>query len=323
MRRRLALTLTAALVAALAALTACTPPGSPPPALPAHVGFGLSAQPADVAAGGWMPASGVPWDYAYQYLAGDWPTWNEKAQFALFYAQSAKARGYIPVFPYYQLLQRSGPCATCGEAQRDLAHLNDATTMAGWFADFATLMKRLGPGTYDGVNGFGSTAVINVEPDLSGYANQAVLDNSRCFGFCTGTGNDPSKLRTAVASSGVADVAAYANTFAGFNKAIIHLRDKYAPNVLLGVHVSTWAPIQDIGSSTDPSLDAASLGRTAGAFAAASGNFDLVFNDVADRDAGLTGRWWDRDNRTFPNFTRWEQFVKAIATETGKRIVVW
>src|SRR6266511_4977579 len=49
---------------------------------------------------GWMPQSNVPWDYAYQYLAGGvntgggWRTWNEKAQFPLWYAKGAAGNGY-------------------------------------------------------------------------------------------------------------------------------------------------------------------------------------------------------------------------------------
>ena len=40
-------------------------------------------------------------------------------------------------------------------------------------------MKRLGPGTYDGVHGFGKTALIDLEPDFTGgYAMQAVNNNA-------------------------------------------------------------------------------------------------------------------------------------------------
>jgi hypothetical protein len=39
------------------------------------------------------------------------------------------------------------------------------------------------------------------------------------------------------------------NTFRGFMLALQHLRDVYAPNVLLAFHVSDWAAGQDVGSS--------------------------------------------------------------------------
>jgi hypothetical protein len=321
-----------------------TQPGAVPSGLPTHFGIGLSAQPPDLAAAGWVPTSGIPFDYAYQYLAGGvntgggWQTWNTSAQFPLWYARDAHARGAIPVFPYYMLLQSASACGGCGEAAADLARLNDAPLMAAYFADFAKLMQRLGSGTYDGIAGYGDTAVVHVEPDLAGYAQQAVLDAADCYGHCTGTGNDPSLLRASVTSSGSAVVAGYADTFRGFNLALLHLRDVYAPNVKLAFHVSNWATGPDIGSDTRASLDPVAQGNLAGAFAAASGvssapagtsTYDLLFNDVADRDAGyyqqVLGKnvWWDRDNVTVPNFERWEQFLGAVTATTGRRAIVW
>ena len=50
-------------------------------------------------------------------------------------------------------------------------------------------MQRLGTGTYGGVAGYGGKSIVHVEPDLSGYAEQAVLDPSHCFNlFGTGCG---------------------------------------------------------------------------------------------------------------------------------------
>ncbi|HZP31469.1 MAG TPA: hypothetical protein VFC99_21125, partial [Acidimicrobiia bacterium] len=277
------------------------PPRHPPAGLPAHFAIGLAASPPDLAGNGWVAQSGIPFDYAYTYLAGGvstgtgWASWNSNATYPLSYAQSAHARGAIPVLPYYMLLQSSGPCSSCAEAAKDLAHLDDAGVMAAYYADFAKLMQRLGPGTYDGVAGYGGTVIVQVEPDLSGYAEQAVLSASSCGGHCSGVGNDPAFLHASVASSGFADVAGYPNTYAGFNFALLHLRDLYAPNVRLAFHVSNWATWRDVGSDTDPNLDPVALGDLAGAFAAASGvtsapagtsTYDLVFNDVADRDAG-------------------------------------
>jgi hypothetical protein len=329
---------------------ACGPAGPPSPSppltgLPTHFGIGLSAAPEDVASNGWVPNSGVPFDYAYQYLAAGvntgqgWQTWNSGAQFPLLYANDAHARGTIPVFPYYMLLQSNGPCGSCGEAQKDLAHLNDAAVMASYYADFTKLMERLGPGTYDGITGFGGTVIVHVEPDLSGYAEQAARFSGDCYGFCTGSGNDPSLVGASVGSSGNADVAAYPNTYRGFSLALLHLRDRYARNVKLAFHVSDWATGRDIGSDTDPNLDPVAEGDLAGAFAAASGassapagtsTYDLVFNDVSDRDAGYykyvrnqPDAFWDRLNVTLPNFTRWERFIGAVTATTGRKAMVW
>ena len=322
-----------------------TPGGAVPAGLPTRVGVGLAASPDDLAAGGWVASTGVPFDYANQYLAAGvntgsgWQTWNSDAEFPDLYADAARTRGAIPVFSYYMLLQSNGSCGACGEAQRDLSNLNNPGLMAAYYADFATLMQRLGTGTYGGVTGYGATSIVQVEPDLSGYAEQAVLSPSSCYGHCSGTGNDPSLLSASVASSGASAVAGYPDTYRGFNLALLHLRDVYAPNVLLAFHVSNWATLRDIGSDPDPTLSGAAQGALAGAFAAASGvssapsttsTYDLVFNDVDDRDAGyyqyVDGRsdaFWDRLNVTVPDFTRWEQYLGAVTAATGRRAMVW
>src|SRR5258706_13755882 len=74
--------------------------------------FGLGNGPSDRT---WMTASGVPWKYRYQYLAGGvnppnpWQTWQNLAlppgQFAVDYMNDSWAHGYIPVFTYYEILQ--------------------------------------------------------------------------------------------------------------------------------------------------------------------------------------------------------------------------
>jgi hypothetical protein len=325
---------------------AMTPPGALPAGLPDRLGIGLAASTDDLAPSGWVASTGVPFDYAYQYLAGGvntgggWQTWNANAQFPLLYAQAAKARGAIPVLTYYMLLQSTGPCGSCGEARQDLTNLNTTALMAAYYQDFTTLLQRLGSTTVGGLAGYGGTVIVQVEPDLSGYAEQAVLDPAdNCYGYCTGTGNDPNLLRASVASSGNADVAAYPNTWRGFNLALLHLRDRYAPNVELGFHVSNWSTGPDIGSDPSAALNGTTQGDLAGSFAAASGvtsapagtsTYNLVFNDVANRDAGYakyvlgqSNAFWDQRNVTLPDFTRWEQYLSAVTSTTGRRAIVW
>src|SRR5205823_5983713 len=98
----------------------------------------------------------------------------------------------------------------------------------------------------------------------------------------------------------------FANTYTGFNQALLHLRDVYAPNVLLAFHVSDWATRYDVGSSTDTTLDWTALGNQAGAFAGAAGvtqpgpgtsSYDLVFNDLAElQQTGVIGLLFGRGN---------------------------
>jgi hypothetical protein len=294
--------------------------------------FGLEAGQGDT----WLPQSGIPWDFTFQYLAGGvntgqgWETWNSNGTFVLNDARDARQHGYIPMFPYYEILQSRGSCANCDENRKDIANLNDAALMRAYYQNFALLMKRLGPGTYDGIQGFGSTAIINVEPDFAGgYAVQAV-NNGACFGFCTGRGNDPALLEAAVGGSGFADVAGYADTYAGFTQALAHLRDLYAPNVLLGYDVSEWATGVDVGLDSRANLDAAGMGQQVGAFLSKTGPHEVLFNDPLDRDAGQyrvmfgQNRWWDRLNVSFPNFARWEQYLHgAIIADNNKPMLLW
>jgi hypothetical protein len=321
------------LVALLLAALPCTPArAQSAEGLRDHFMFGLEAGQGDT----WMPQSGIPWDVTYQYLAGGvntgqgWETWNPNGTFALNYARDASQHGYVPMFPYYEILQSRGPCGTCDEIKRDLAHLNDPRLMGAYYQNFALLMKRLGPGTYDGIQGFGGAALINVEPDFAGgYAVQAV-NRGTCFGFCSGRGNDPALLDVVVAGSGVAEVAGYADTYAGFTQALAHLRDLYAPNVLLGYEVSPWATGVDIGLDSRADLDAAGMGQQVGVFLSKVGPHEVLFNDPLDRDAGQyrvsfgQNRWWDRLNVSVPNFARWEQYVHgAIAADHDRPMVLW
>ena len=292
-----------------------------------------------------MPNSGVPWDYAYTYLTGGvntggawWNSWADNGTFPLHYGSNAVEHGYTPVFIYYTLVASNGTCNGCDANHKGFANLNDADLMKSYFQNFTLLLQRLSTGTYDGITGLGKTAIIDVEPDLSGMVEQATRSGN-CFGYCTGQGDSPTYMTASVASSGDPDVAGYPNTFQGFNWALLHLRDLYAPNVLMAVHVSDWATNIDIGSNRDPSVNAMALGRVAGGFAAASGavtvppgtsTYNLVFNDPSDHDAGWQSTvnnnpsvWWDRNNVTLPNFHQWEEYISGIYQATGKGVIAW
>jgi hypothetical protein len=108
--------------------------------------------------------------------------------------------------------------------------------------------------------------------------------------------------------------------------------------VLLEFHLSELATGYDVGMQTN-AANAAALGRKAGAFAERSGTrqtprgvstYDLVFNDVSDRDAGYqkyvygqSGAFWDRRNRRLPNFHRWERYIAAVREWARRPVFVW
>lgn len=322
-----------------------TSTATPARATPTQFGIGVQADMGTLK--GWMPSTGAAWDYAYRYIGGginrggttNWTEWEPNGTYPITFAAASSARGYTPVFSHYSLLAAVGSCdASCSESKKDLTNLNTPSVMSLYYADFAKLMQRLGTGTWDGVKGYGKDSIVHVEPDLSGYAQTAVLRGTSCYGFCTGVGNNPSLLRASVSSSGNADVVGLPDTYVGFNQALLRLRDRYAPNVRLAFHLSNWSTLYDLNSATNPLLDAPLLGARAGQFAALSGvqpvagsasTYDLVFNDVSNKDAGyythvlLQPRFWDRDNVVFPNFHRWEAYVKAATVVTKRPVIVW
>ena len=210
--------------------------------------------------------------------------------------------------------------------------------MSSYYQNFTLLMQRLGSGTYNSIAGYGKTAIVIVEPDFSGYAMQAVLNNSSCYGYCTGQGNNPSYLKASVQSSGVSQVAAYPNTYQGFHWALLHLgicTRQRTPRVPF----SNWATGTDIGADTRSTVNATALGQQAGSFAAQSGitgvpaglsTYDLLTNDPLG-----PGRWYYKyvlnqpdslvgsANVTFPNFQRWESYVGAASQATGRSVLIW
>lgn len=106
--------------------------------------------------------------FRYQYLAGGvntgngWTTWNPDGTFASMYAQDSWAHGEIPVLSYYMVLQSSPTLG--GEAQTDIAHLQDPQLMQQYWQQVTLLFQRV-RGT--------KPVVVHVEPDLWGYLEQA------------------------------------------------------------------------------------------------------------------------------------------------------
>jgi hypothetical protein len=253
-----------------------------------------------------MSSSGVPWDYRYQYLSGGvntgggWSTWNSPAgEFALLYMNASDAAGIVPVLTYYQIVQ-STPNA--GNENPD-TKLQNAATMNAYFADWKLLMQNAGQ--------FGKAVVIHHEPDFWGFIQNA-------------HGNDPASTAVQVAASGFAEAAGFADNAAGFARALVHLRDLHAPNAILAWHASHWAGGADlILNAAEPVAHANAI---AGFFNALGADFDLVFHDPSDRDAGFKeaiygdggASWWDASD-----FARYRTYLAALHAATGRRGILW
>jgi hypothetical protein len=287
------------------------PVGALPP-LPARwpsrsLEIGMTDDPGDAAA---LRAS-APFRFRYTYLAGGvntgqgWATWNPGGQFVTSYVQESTNTGLTPVFSYY-MLRQSSPGNAMGEADGDIANLGNTSTMSAFYADLKLFFQRAGA--------FAGTAVVlHVEPDLWGYIQQRF-------------GDDAAAAPAQVGATGMSELAGLPNTVAGMAQAIVKLRDTYAPNVILGYHLSLWGTRVDplYSKPTDTEIDVLAT-RSAAFYGSLHAAFDVVFAEVSDADAafkryqdGDPSAWWYPDD-----FARNVRYLGKFSGLTQKRVVMW
>jgi hypothetical protein len=244
---------------------------------------------------------GCAWWGCFQY------DMNPPGDFVRGFDATAAGASQIPMFTYYEILQTA--LAAFSGFQEGKAEATQATSvplMTRYFADWRFLLQQVGQ----------SRAILHVEPDFWGYAEQA--------------GSSPTALAAAVASANPTDCASQANTIAGMGKCMIAMARKYAPNAIVGLHASAWASNIDVALNTSASLDVAGEANKVATFLAAAGesDADVVIVEVSDRDAGYyqsIGRstWWDATNATLPDFHQDFAWVKALTEALGKPALYW
>ena len=283
-------------------------PAPLPAGWPAQIEIGMADSPGGAAA---LKAT-APFRFRYQYLSGGvntgygWSTWNTNGDFAKFYIQDSVANGIIPVFTYYNMLQSTPG----GGAEQDAVYtnLNNVATMTAYFNDLKLFFQKAGA--------FPSQLVVlHVEPDLWGYLQlRATADNA-------------ASVSAKVAETGVPEAQGLPSTASGFARAIVRLRDTYAPNVTLAYHLSVWGTGVDIAlaNPTDATVDALAS-RAAAFYKSLGANFDLSFSEFSDRDAafkqyvyGDGGQsWWDSED-----FRRNVRFLGGFSSSANTRLVMW
>jgi hypothetical protein len=285
-------------------------PGGSLPALPAGWPTGFALGVSDSLGG--AAGLGAPFGFRYQYLAGGvntgrgWTTWNPNGGFVTDYIAESRAARMVPVFSYYQLFQ-SDPGVSMGESAGVNANLVNGSTMRAYYDDLKLFFQKAGAA--------GGMTVLHVEPDLWAYLQQHASED------------DATTVPVQVSSSGQADVAGLPDNAAGFAQAIVRLRDRYAPNVVLAYHFSTWATGTDIvyADPSDATVDA--LGTRTARFEQSLGaRFDIAFTDLSDRDAGFK-QFVDHDGGaswyTADDFRRSTEFISAFVRAAGLRVVLW
>jgi hypothetical protein len=180
--------------------------------------------------------------------------------------------------------------------------------MRAYYADLKLFLRRAGAFP-------GHLIVLHVEPDLWGYLQRRSVHD------------DVTLLPVKVAATGLPELAGLPNTASGFARAIVRLRDLYAPNVRLAYHLSIWGTGEDIAYTDPPGAHVDALSIRAGSFFRSLGaRFDLAFGEFSDRDAGFKehvygdggAAWWDAGD-----FARHARFLRRFAGITGLRVVLW
>jgi hypothetical protein len=284
------------------------------PRLPRHwpshrVELGLADQPGGAAA----LRRSAPFGFRYQYLAGGvntgqgWSTWNPGGSFVTLYTRESAAHHITPVFTYYMVRQSAPGKDNGDELKADLGNLDDAATARALLLDLKMFFQRAGQS--------GRTAVLHVEPDMWGYAEQASRNN------------DASSVPVRVSAAGLPELAGLPDTLPGFAQAVVRLRNRYAPRVLLGYHLSIWGTKVDIQYSDPPPGQVRALARKAAAFyRSLHTRFDLTFAEFSDRDAGFKQKiygdggasWWNA-----ADFGRHVRFLSAFSRAARQRIALW
>jgi hypothetical protein len=245
-------------------------------------------------------SGGCSWWGCWQYDQD--PPGDFVRSFASTCAKASPAQ--IPMISYYQILQSSGVTEGAPEVTQAAT---DQAFMARYFADWRFLLKQIGQ----------SVAILHVEPDFWGYAEQHV--------------SDPHAETAAVASANATDCASVENSIAGMGQCMVSMVRKYAPHALVGLHASAWSTNTDVAGNTSASFNVAGEAAKTAAFLAACGesNADLVIVETSDRDAGYyqtvqkRNTWWDATNAKLPDFHQDFAWVKALTEALVKPALYW
>jgi hypothetical protein len=195
------------------------------------------------------------------------------------------AHPYMTLFTYYVMAPFVG-----GFGDVSLAAMNDAAKMKRYLNDWRFLLQSWG----------NDRAMVQIEPDL--------------WGLVRGTNKNPHLVPVKVQAANPTDCAYHENSAAGLGRCMIAMARKYAPNMLVGLHASSWHH-QDVGDGAEVGKFMLELG---------AGESDFVTIDVADRDAGWSKKVENKDffwnDQRFATFMTWS---KEMAETIGKPNVLW
>lgn len=294
-------------LAGTAPATAATPL---PVGWPAHLVVGMS----DVENGAADLRATTALEARYHYLAGGvntgqgWTTWaSGDGSFVSDFISDSQATAFIPIFSLYQLRQSLPGIENEVEAEGVLLNLRTRSTMRAFFTELQTFFRLAAQA--------GGSTVLQVEPDLWGYAQAA-----------SGKADDARQVPAKVAATGIPALAGLPDTAAGVAQAVVRLRNRMAPNVVLGYHLSIWGTGVDIARSdaSDSHVDELAA-RSAAFYRSLGADYDVIFAEFADRTPGYAadvdgdgGGWWDASD-----FARHARFLGDVSSRLNRRVILW
>jgi hypothetical protein len=264
----------------------------------------------------WQGASGVPWDYVYQYITYEWYTdgWGEagetvqQADYVGRFTRYAWGKGYIPVISVYLML--AVPPATGEGAAQYAAKLQNPETVRSYLAALEEAARQArGP----------KPVIFHLEPDFYGFMQSYSRSPDRPGGVQP---DDPTSIPVALPAE--LNAAGYNDTLAGLGQRMVDLVHEMAPNALVAPHASAWATGREPNAISGGEV--ATIAAETAAFMEAMGGdqADLLFVEWSDRDAGSGLRpWWDDTNTTLPRVSRAVLWKNALSAASGKRLILW
>lgn len=270
-----------------------------PTGLPKYLAIGSATTSSNLS---WQTNNGNEcWDMGYQYITWGW--WNWYYEFVKRFCDDAYRRGYIPVIPLY-LFQTAASDFGCSGSEYDKIYcaINNQSLMTEFWNRFIQMCQ-------EAKRSLAPKVIFHIEPDMLGYLQQRCINENKT----------PDQIPAFVNDS------KYPNNLVGMHQRMIDLvREHCQDKGLIAFHASLWGNIVSLKDNEEKILDLERLARNTSDFLLRlSPDFDLIFMDWSDRDAGYDGIWWDKKNTSVPNFARVLMFTNYLSILTKKKIILW
>ncbi len=246
------------------------------------------------AAGDWPEQAelthGVDWRFLYLYVVPTSDPAADREWFLLHKADLAASLGAVPVYTFYELLQRGQQAGMTGtEPEVVQAVLQEPALMRAYFDDFVFLVET--------VSAAPTPPIVHVEPDSWGFMSWAMGIEGNA---------DATSVPVAVAGSGHPELADLPDHAGGLGHALLRLRDRFAPAVRLAWHASNFR------AGTRPEV-------TTG-FYSSVGEWDVLFTDSPHLEADEATWWEPADPAAVDRNVTW---LRTVSEGAELPVVMW